>query len=416
MKNIPPFLPSTRREFLRFGTRGIGLLAFSRFAPSFLVESVAAETPRAEKDRSILVLIQLAGGNDGLNTVVPYSDPNYRRLRPTLGLPSEQLVHINDRLALNSACTPLHRLLQEGRLGIVQNVGYPNPNRSHFRSTEIWETASDSTQFLPTGWLGRFFDNTCQSLSHGDPCGVNISNEVPQSFLATQDHPTYSFPANGRGGRGRRESLPLLESMLQVPAGLDHEHDNAGYLRHTMMDALVTEKRFQGFLTSYQPGGEYPASPFAKSLRNVAALIAAGVATRVYYVSLTGFDTHANQLNTQNNLLRQLSEGLAAFQRDLESKKLDGQVLTMTFSEFGRRPSENESKGTDHGTAAPLFIMGSHIKAGLHGQAPDLNLARNQDMQHSTDFRQVYSTVLDKWLGCKSTAILGHNYQPLGFM
>jgi uncharacterized protein (DUF1501 family) len=416
MKNSTPFLPSTRREFLKLGTRGIGLLAFSRFAPSFIVESVAAEAPPAEKDRTILVLVQLAGGNDGLNTVVPFADPNYRRLRPTLGLSGNQLIPINDSLALNSACTPLHRLMQDGRLGIVQNVGYPNPNRSHFRSTEIWETASDSNEFLPTGWLGRYFDNACNGLPHGDPCGVNISNEVPQSFLAAQAHPTYSFPVNARGNRGRRESLPLLESMLQAPAGQDHEHDNSGYLRHTMMDALVTEKRFQGFLTDYRAGAEYPASPFANSLRNVAALIAAGVSTRVYYVSLSGFDTHANQINTQNNLLKQLSEGLAAFQRDLESKKLDGQVLTMTFSEFGRRPSENESKGTDHGTAAPLFVMGSRLKAGLHGRAPDLNLAHNQDMQYSTDFRQVYSTVLDKWLGCKAGTILGHDYQPLGFV
>ncbi len=416
MKNTTPFLPSTRREFLKLGTRGIGLLAFSRFAPSFIVESVAAEAPAAEKDRTILVLVQLAGGNDGLNTVVPFADPNYRRLRPTLGLAGNQLIPLNDSLALNSACSPLHRLLQEGRLGIVQNVGYPNPNRSHFRSTEIWETASASNEFLPTGWLGRYFDNACNGLPHGDPCGVNISNEVPQSFLAAQGHATYSFPVNARGNRGRRESLPLLESMLQAPAGQEHEHDNSGYLRHTMMDALVTEKRFQTFLGDYKPGAEYPASPFANSLRNVAALIAAGVSTRVYYVSLTGFDTHANQLNTQNNLLKQLSEGLAAFQRDLESKKLDGQVLTMTFSEFGRRPSENESKGTDHGTAAPLFVMGSRLKAGLHGHAPDLNVEHNQDMQYSTDFRQVYSTVLDKWLGCKSGTILGHDYQPLGFV
>jgi uncharacterized protein (DUF1501 family) len=421
MKNPTPFLPTTRREFLSLGARGIGLLAFSRFAPSFVVESIAAEAPRADKDRPILVLIQLAGGNDGLNTVVPHADPNYRRLRPTLGLPADQLLPLTDSLALNSACAPLHRLYQDGKLGIVQNVGYPNPNRSHFRSTEIWETASDSAQYLPTGWLGRFFDNSCpgapvDGATHGDPCGINISNEVPQSFLAAQDHPTYSFSANGRGARGRRESLALLENLLQAPAGPDHEHDNAGYLRHTMMDALVTEKRFQGILADYKPGAEYPSSPFAGSLRNVAALIAGGVATRVYYVSLTGFDTHANQLTTQSNLLKQLSEALAAFQRDFESRKLDGQVLTMTFSEFGRRPSENQSRGTDHGTAAPLFVMGSRVKAGLHGQAPDLSLEHNQDMQFSTDFRQVYSTVLDKWLQCDPAKILGNKYAPLGFV
>jgi len=417
MKNPAPFLPSTRREFIQLGTRGIGLLAFSQFAPSFIVESVAAEAPKAEKDRTILVLVQLAGGNDGLNTVVPYTDPNYRRLRPTLGLAKDQLVTLNDTVALNSACTPLQHLFQNGKLGIVQNVGYPNPNRSHFRSTEIWETAGDSNQYLPTGWLGRYFDNVCGGKPNdADPCGVNISNEVPQSFLSEQVHPTFSFLPNKRSGRGGRDSIALLESLLQTPPGTDNGRDNAGYLRHTMMDALVTEKKFQTILSDYRAGGDYPASPFANSLRNVAALIAAGVSTRVYYVSLTGFDTHANQMNTQNNLLKELSDGLAAFQHDLESKKLDDQVLTMTFSEFGRRPSENDSKGTDHGTAAPLFVMCRHVKAGLHGHAPNLHVDHNEDLKFSTDFRAVYATVLDRWLGCNSAQVLGKSYAAVGFV
>ena len=413
MGNPTPYLPFTRREFLRFSSRGIGLLAFSRVAPGFLVESVAAQAPAPEKDRTILVLIQLAGGNDGLNTVVPYADPHYRRLRPTLGIAADQLVKIDDRLALHTACAPLHRLLQEGKLGIVQNVGYPNPNRSHFRSTEIWETAAASTQTLPTGWLGRYFDNACAGAPDPDPCGVNISHELPQSFLSEHDHPTFSLSPQPRGGRAGRDNLPLLESLL---AHSPDDHGNAGYLRHTMMDALVTEKRFQKILADYSAGAEYPATPFAGSLRNVAALVAAGTATRVYYVSLTGFDTHSNQPGTHAHLLRQLSEGLAAFQHDLETKRLDGQVLTMTFSEFGRRPSENESRGTDHGTSAPLFVMGPRVKAGLHGTAPNLAVDRNQDLEFSTDFRQVYATVLDRWLGCDSARILGTGHRTLGFL
>lgn len=415
MNNPAHLLPSTRREFLAYGARGVGLLAFSRFAPGFLVESAYAQAPAPGKDRTILVLVQLAGGNDGLNTVVPFADPHYRRLRPTLGLGQDQLLKINESLALNSACAALHELLKDGKLGIVQNVGYPNPNRSHFRSTEIWETGSDSNEFLPTGWLGRYFDNACSGTPRrGDPCGVNLGNEVPQSFLSEQQHPTFSLPA-GRNRRQQSENLALLEQMVQTPAG-HADHANAGYLRHTMMDALVTEKKFQKVLANYQTKAAYPGTPFAGSLRNVAALIAAGTATRVYYVSLGGFDTHNNQANAHTNLLKQLSEGLAAFQSDLEAKKLDDQVLTMTFSEFGRRPSENESRGTDHGTAAPLFVLGSRLKAGLHGTAPNLDVARNQDLQYSTDFRAVYSTVLDKWLGCKSSAILGQDYQPLGFI
>jgi uncharacterized protein (DUF1501 family) len=415
MKNPAHFLPSTRREFLQYGAKGVGLLAFSRFAPGFLVESAYAQAPAPEKDRTILVLVQLAGGNDGLNTVVPFADPHYRRLRPNLGLPEKDLLKINDAFALNGGCPALHGLLKDGKLGIVQNVGYPNPNRSHFRSTEIWETASESNEFLPTGWLGRFFDNACSGAPKGaDPCGVNISNEVPQSFLSEQQHPTFSLTA-GRSRRQQTENLVLLEQMVKSPEGHD-DHDNAGYLRHTMMDALVTEKKFQKVLANYQPKTDYPGTPFGGSLRNVAALIAAGTATRVYYVSLGGFDTHNNQLATHAGLLKTLSEGLAAFQADLESKKLDDQVLTMTFSEFGRRPSENESRGTDHGTAAPLFVMGSRVKPGLHGTAPSLEVERNQDLQFSTDFRSVYSTVLDRWLGCKSSAILGKDYQPLAFI
>lgn len=417
MKNPHPFLPSTRREFLRTGSRGIGLLAFSQFAPSFLVESVAADAPLAERDRSILVLVQLAGGNDGLNTVVPRVDPHYRRLRPTLALGADDILPIDDATGLHRACAPLHALLKEGRLGIVQNVGYPNPNRSHFRSTEIWETASASTETLPTGWLGRYFDNACAGLPAGTPRGVNISNEVPQAFLSASDHPTFSLLPNARGGRENRASLDLLESMLRPTGHGDHDHEgNAGYLRHTMMDALVTERRFQQVLGAYKPSAEYPGNPFAASLRNVAALIASGNATRVYYVSLGGFDTHTNQPNTHATLLKTLSEGLAAFQRDLEGKKLDDQVLTMTFSEFGRRPSENESRGTDHGTAAPLFVLGSRVQAGLHGRAPDLAVEKNADLAFSTDFRAVYATVLQRWLGADAKAVLGADYAPLGFV
>ena len=415
MKNPAPFLPATRRDFLRSGVKGIGLLAFSRFAPGFVVESAYAQAPAAEKDRSILVLVQLAGGNDGLNTVVPYADSHYRRLRPTLALPKDQLLPLNASIALHRACAPLQELLKNGKLSIVQNVGYPNPNRSHFRSTEIWETASESRETLPTGWLGRFFDNDCSGTPASDPAGVNMGHEVPQSFSSARGHSTFSLAPNQRGRGRSAENLRLLESILQ-PGAPDDEPGNASYLRQTMMDALVTEKRFQKILSRYTSRATYPSSPFGHSLRNVAALIAAGTATRVYYVSLTGFDTHSNQANQHANLLTQLSEGLAAFQSDLESKRLDTQVLTMTFSEFGRRPNENESKGTDHGTAAPLFVLGSRVKPGLHGSAPSLAIDHHDDLKFSTDFRQVYATVLDQWLGCRTAAVLGRDYQPLSFL
>jgi len=412
-------LPVTRREFFRWGSRGLGLLAFSRFAPSFLVNSALAAAPAPEKGRTILVLVQLAGGNDGLNTVIPFADADYYRLRPTLGIPKADVLPINDTLGFNPAMSAMSGLLKEGKLGIIQNVGYPNPNHSHFRSTEIWETASDSNVNLPTGWIGRYLDNACAGVPAGvgdDPVAVHATGETPQSFMSADTHPTFGLGLNaGTGRQQQRENLTLLRQLAAHPD--HHDSPNSTFLKATLMDALVTEQKVQNILGSYRAASAYPGNAFAASLRNVAALIAAGLSTRVYFVSLGGFDNHQNQFNPHNNNLRTLSDGLAAFQQDLEAKQLDSQVLTMTFSEFGRRPSENQSKGTDHGTAAPLFVMGSKLKGALFGTAPVLsNLPRNEDLTFSTDFRQIYATVLDQWLQSPAQKILGTPYAPLGFV
>jgi uncharacterized protein (DUF1501 family) len=408
-------LPSTRREFLNYSSRGIGLLAFSQFAPSFLVQSAQAQSPAPEKDRRILVLVQLAGGNDGLNTLVPFEDANYYRLRPVIGLPKDKVLKVSDTHGLHPSMTAMQNLLKDGKLGIVQNVGYPNPNRSHFRSTEIWETASASSEFTSTGWVGRYLDNVCSGApaDQHDPVAIHITSGLPPSLVGEQSHPSFGLLPNGANRRETEETRKLLESIATAPLAAD---DSASFLKHTFMDTLVTEKRVQKFIGDYKPDKPYPGSTFAASLRNVAALIAAGLPTRVYFVSLSGFDTHSNQLGQQANLLTVLSEGLAAFQHDLEAHKLDGQVTTATFSEFGRRPSENESRGTDHGTAAPLFVMGSSVKAGLHGTPPTLDLARNQDLTYTTDFRSVYATLLDRWMGCPSEPVLGGNFARLDLL
>jgi uncharacterized protein (DUF1501 family) len=405
-------LPSTRREFLRHSTRGIGLLAFSRFAPRFLVQSTLA-APAPEKDRRILVLVQLAGGNDGLNTVVPFDDPAYHALRPTLALKQNAILPVSDHLGLHPACAPLHALLKEGRLGIVQNVGYPNPNRSHFRSTEIWETGSAADESLSSGWIGRYLDNACTgSPGSTDPDAIHVSAEVPQSFGGEHPHHTFSLsPGAARAGSAETALLERIAERDEPVLGGNHS-----FLRATLMDALVAEKKIQRILDTAKPASPYPSGNFAQSLRNVSALIAAGLPTRVYFVSLGGFDTHANQANAHSNLLRQLSEGLAAFQADLVARHLDDQVLTMTFSEFGRRPVENESRGTDHGTAAPLFVMGRDIAGPLHGAPPDLRVEKNADIRFGTDFRSVYATVLDRWLETPADAILGAHHERLGFL
>ncbi len=415
-----PIPPSTRREFLRLGAQGIGLLAFARHAPEFLVQSTLA-APRPEKDRRILVLVQLAGGNDGLNTIVPFEDPVYRSLRPTLALGAKDVLPVADHLGLHPACGPLAKLLGDGQLGIVQNVGYPNPNRSHFRSTEIWETGSRADESLGTGWIGRYLDNACAGAPHnGDPRAIHVSSEVPQSFGGDHPHPVFGLAT---GGRAARDDATLLERLASRPdpsltvGNGDHDHGNHTFLRATLMDSLVAEKKIQRLLAADKPEATYPGDNFAQSLRQVAALVAGGLPTRVYFVSLGGFDTHANQLNAHANLLRRLSDGLAAFQRDLTARRLDDQVLTMTFSEFGRRPGENQSGGTDHGTAAPLFVMGRAIHGPLHGTAPDLSsVEKNGDLTYSTDFRSVYATVLDRWLDTDADAILGSPQPRLGFL
>jgi uncharacterized protein (DUF1501 family) len=412
-----PFLPTTRREFLGISGKGIGLLAFSQFAPQFLVESALAATPAPEKDRSVLVLVQLAGGNDGLNTLIPFEDADYYRLRPTLGVAKDKVLRTSDTTGLHPSCTALHRLFEGGKLAIIQNVGYPNPNRSHFRSTEIWETASNSDEFAVTGWIGRFLDNACEGMppdSH-DPLAVHVTNGVPQSFMSARTHPTFGLVPGGGNRRDNEETRKLLETMLSDPAADTGGANNGTFLRQTLMDTLVTERKVQRIIGAYRPETPYPASALAASLRNVAALVAARMPTRVYFVSLSGFDTHSNQLGQHAALLTQLSEALAAFQRDLEARKLDRQVMTMTFSEFGRRPSENQSRGTDHGTAAPLFIMGSSVKAGLHGTPPSLHLQQNQDLQFSTDFRRVYATALERWLDCPADKVLAGKFEPLRF-
>lgn len=407
-------LPLTRREFIRRSAgSGLGFLAFSSVAPNFLAQSALAQTPAPERDRTILVVIQLAGGNDGLNTIVPHTDDNYHRLRPTIGL-KEGLHRITPDLGFHPSCGQLHELLDKGKLAVVQNVGYPNPNRSHFRSTEIWETGSSSEEMRHSGWLGRFFDNTCSGTpeENTDPTGVHIGDIIPQSYLGDKSHSVFGMKPRGRIDSGKDPADVAFEKLLQA----EHMAGNASYLQHTMMNTLVTERRVEKIISGYKAKSNYPGTNLAQSLKRVAALIHADLETRVYFVSQGGYDTHANQINNHARLLTELSGAMHAFQTDLDAHKKEDQVLTMTFSEFGRRPSENGSSGTDHGTAAPLFVMGSKVKGGLHGTAPDLKLEQNKDLKFSTDFRGVYSSVLDRWLEADSAKVLGQEFDHVPFV
>lgn len=414
MNNPRHAFPLTRREFLKRSAGGLGLIAFSGFAPSFITQSAMAKVPPAEKDRSILVLVQLAGGNDGLNTLVPYTDDHYYKLRPTLHLDKDALLILNDHAGLHPSCTNLAELWKEGELCIVQNVGYPNPNRSHFRSMEIWETATDSDVTGHTGWLGRYLDNCCSGTPENrEPEAVHLGDQIPDSFLSNKPHSIFGIPNNGRTAASSGREATLLEKLVSAAPPSD---DNGGFLQQMYMDALVTEKRVQSIIDRYKTDVEYPGNALARSLRRVAALIAGGMETRIYFVSQSGYDTHANQLGRHANLLRELSTALYAFQRDLKEKGLQDQVLTMTFSEFGRRPYENISQGTDHGTAAPLFILGSQLNSNFLGTPPVLDSEQRNDPEFSTDFRSVYATIIQKWFQSDPKAILNRDFPLLPFL
>jgi len=403
------FLPrTTRREFIRAGGKGLGFLALSQVAPSFVTRAASLGSPRPDKDAPILVLVQLAGGNDGLNTVIPFEDDNYYNLRPTIAVPRKDILPVANGVGLPQSCSDLHRLFSDGKLSILQNVGYPNPNRSHFRSMEIWETASDSDDMAHTGWVSRYFDNACAGAPEIDPKGIYLTGQAPQVFDSDEFLNIYGASSPAKKGRGGDRDL-LREFSLGEAQGAEPAH----FLSHTYLDALAMDERIGKILSQNRSGVEYPQSQLARSLKNVGSMIRSGLHTRVYFVSLSGFDTHRDQENRQSQLLKELSEALLAFQTDLETDELDSQVLTMTFSEFGRRPQENESKGTDHGTAAPLFVMGSAVKGSVQGNPPKLELPKNGDLTHETDFRSLYATVLEDWLKCPSEPVLGGSFDKL---
>jgi uncharacterized protein (DUF1501 family) len=432
----------TRREFLRKTVLG-GALSWT--VPTFMANTFSALQAEAAdratqattgRDGTILVVLQMAGGNDGLNTVVPFTNDYYHRARPRIGLAESKVLRLNSEVALHPALTGFKDLYDAGRLTIVQGVGYPNPNRSHFRSTEIWQTASDSARFERYGWLGRYFDNTCAGC---DPTiGVSIGRQMPQAFAARQptgvslDNPqNYRFMA---GGRSRpSESASMEESfrkLNQAEAGalensggtigsisgpVRHRGSVLDFIERTALDAQVSSDKILSIASRVTNLATYPVSQLGNSLKLAAKLIGGGLPTRVFYVSQGGYDTHTNQANTQERLLRDLGDSVRAFAEDLQGQGNLPRVLVMTFSEFGRRVAENANGGTDHGAAAPMFVVGERVKAGLLGQYPSLAPANLflGDLKFTVDFRSVYAGVLEDWLKTRSEPVLGKRFAPL---
>jgi uncharacterized protein (DUF1501 family) len=386
------------------------------------------------KDGTILVVLQLAGGNDGLNMVVPFADDAYYRARPRLGLAAGSLLKIDNYRGLNGKLTGLKSLHDEGHLAIIQGVGYPNPNRSHFRSTEIWQTGSDADRNESYGWLGRYFDNYCAGC---DPTvGVAIGEEMPQAFAAKRPTGvTFSRPEQFRwrpsepsGGRMSDEemffrqlnegedSAPVASegaSVAAIPGKTKSDLSTLDFLQRTALDAQLSSDKILEIARKYKSTVAYPPGQLAASLSVIARMIAGGLPTRVYYASHGGFDTHAGQANAHDRLLGELNDAISAFVVDLKQQGNFDRVLLMTFSEFGRRVAENANGGTDHGAAAPMFVLGGKVKPGIFGKYPSLTDLDRGDLKFNTDFRSVYGTVLEQWLKAPSQVVLGRKFPAL---
>jgi uncharacterized protein (DUF1501 family) len=367
-------------------------------------------------DDRILVVVQLGGGNDGLNTLVPHGQSEYYRARPQLAIRADNVLKFKadaDGLGLHPSLRPLMELYDDGLLAVVQGVGYPNPNRSHFKSMDIWHTASPETGGQGTGWIGRYFDNTC----HGEPepnlC-ISIGDQAPLATQGSKVKPIAFEDENLFRWVGGELHPDLARAYDQINrqgvVGDVDAQSPAAFLMRTALDAQVSSDRIREAMRKGN-AVSYPGGRLAESLKMVAAMIGAGLETRVYYATMGGFDTHAGQLGRHAQLLAQFAGAVKAFRRDLARQGNADRVCVMTFSEFGRRVKQNASAGTDHGTAAPMFIIGDMVKPGVHGKHPSLTqLDRHGDLVHNVDFRCVYASVIGQWMGADPKAVLGRPF------
>ena len=389
--------------------------------------SEGASWAQAAQNRT-LVVVQMAGGNDGLNTVVPVTDSMYGLYssnRPTLAIPQSQLLTLDGQVGMNPALKDLYPLWQSSKLAIVDGVGYPNPNLSHFESMDIWQTLDLNGQGA-TGWLGKYVaglvdkeGHPFQSLAVGSALPVALSAlnaDVPvvASPGSYRVAPDPAAEAAAEGANSRIQTLLRLYNTYPQSAPYAALLD---ILNSTAQNAVQGSKILDQVVTSYKPLTQYPNTNFAKGLQVLAEVIVQGLGLRVGYVTLGGFDTHADQGGTQNALLAELGQGLSAFYSDLTAHNAADDVVVMTWSEFGRRVEENGNQGTDHGTAAPLFVLGNAVQGGVYGESPDLsNLDESGNLKFTVDFRSIYATVLDNWLGAPSSAILGGNFGDQKFL
>ena len=413
----------TRRNFLKATLGSSALLSLTPAAPNFLVRSMIAAAHRRNERNTVLVVVQLSGGNDGLNTVVPYEDDEYARNRPTLRLSPNEIHKINSLLGFHPRMGAFMRLYEQGHLSIIQGVGYPNTDRSHESGMRIWHTAAPDEPNCQTGWLGRTVDSIREPNSVNTPAvfvgpiaqpfGLNAKNVIVPSISSLQNLTMREVPGHDKYLSQRKHAAELRRPNQNNP--LMH------FLQQCTLNAYTNSERVEAVIKSTANTAEYPQFELARSLRKVAQLIRADIGIRIFFTELGGggiggFDNHANQLGNHCALLHHFSESIAAFIHDLKRDKQLNRVLLMTFSEFGRTDKENGRRGTGHGAAAPIFLAGGRLKGGLVGPHPSLTDLDNGAQKFHTDFRSVYATVLEKWLGFDSSKVLDKKYEQLNIL
>jgi uncharacterized protein (DUF1501 family) len=402
-----------RRRFLTHTLKGSSLVALSSMVPQFVSRTAQAAAPGKD---TILVVLEMTGGNDGLNTVIPYADDLYHKARPTLRQTKDVVIRLDDHVGLHSGMQGFRPLLEKGQLAVVQGVGYPNPERSHFEAMDIWQSAEPKGS--RTGWLGR-----AAAESDNRSGGVPILHIGPSrqplalagapggGAVTLSDQNSFRLELSGGKATQQKARRQLLEE-LAAPAGSTSEDDLASFVQRRQVQTLTAVETLRELLEGPHAVPRQ-GDGLSQKLRLVAGLIAKGFGTRIFYVSLEGFDTHANQGPAHAALLSELANAINAFFQTLKTKGHDDRVRLMTFSEFGRRVQENGSRGTDHGAAACLFVAGPSVKGGVVGKHPSLADLDADDLKFHTDFRRVYATQLDSWLGCDSKAVLGAKWDQL---
>ncbi len=447
MSNKPAF---TRREFMR----SMAVVSTAATVPMFVHRSAMAfGEPAAQgltsrpgfPDDRILVIVELAGGNDGLNTVVPFGFGEYYDARPQLAIRKDQLLTLDKHagIGLHSALKPIMGMIDDGCAAVIQGVGYPNPNRSHFASMDIWHTA-DPSGGKGLGWIGKAMDHALgASGASGTDC-ICLGRETPLAAQAHYIKPiafenadlfrwagadlhaslSAEYDKINRAGvldesaaqqAARAEARMTRRGRARAEATAQSAESQASFLMRTALDAQVASDRIRAAV-SKGTQTNFPGGPLASQLRMVAAMIRAELPTNVYYTVLGGFDTHAGQAGRHQQLLTQFATGVSAFYKELKAIGQDHRVLTVAFSEFGRRVSQNASQGTDHGTAGPMFVFGPMIRPGLLGEHPSLTKLDAGDLIYTVDFRSIYAGILEGWFKIDSAQVLGKSFQPAQFL